>query len=96
MAIALAVLLAYSITTHIQLGYWRNSYTLFAHAIQVTKANPIAEGNLGSALMEMQRPDLALPHLERAVQLMPTFSTAHYNLGTLLQRENQPEQALHQ
>ena len=31
--------------------------------------------------MEMQRPDLALSHLERAIQLMPTLSTAHYDLG---------------
>ena len=87
-AIALAVLLGYAATAHIQIGYWRDSYSLFAHALQVTDANPIAEGNLGSALMEMQRPDLALPHLERAIQLMPTFSTAHYDLGTLLQRQN--------
>jgi tetratricopeptide (TPR) repeat protein len=60
----------------------------------VTGANPIAEGNLGSALMEMQRPELALPHLERAIQLMPTFAAAHYNLGTLLQRQNELDRAL--
>jgi tetratricopeptide (TPR) repeat protein len=87
-AIASAVLVGYSVTTQIQIGYWRDSYSLFAHTLQVTDANPIAEGNLGSALMEMQRPDLALPHLERAIQLLPTFSTAHYDLGTLLQRQN--------
>jgi tetratricopeptide (TPR) repeat protein len=93
-AIALAVLLGYSVTAHIQIEYWRNSYSLFAHAIEVTGANPTAEGNLGSALMEMQRPDLAVSHLERAIQLMPTFSTAHYNLGTLLQRQNELDRAL--
>ena len=91
--IAAAVLLGYSVTTHIQIGYWRDSYSLFSHALRVTGANPIAEGNLGSALMEMQRPDLARPHLERAVQLMPTLATAHYNLGTLLQRENELDRA---
>jgi tetratricopeptide (TPR) repeat protein len=91
--IAAAVLLAYSVTTHIQIGYWRDSYTLFARALQVTDANPIAEGNLGSALLEMQRPDLAMPHLERAIQFMPTLATAHYNLGTLLQGQNEPDRA---
>jgi tetratricopeptide (TPR) repeat protein len=93
-AIALGVLLGYSAIAYSQIGYWRDSYSLFAHAIQVTDANPIAEGNLGSALMELRRPDLAEPHLERAIQLMPTLSTAHYNLGTLLQRQNELDQAL--
>jgi tetratricopeptide (TPR) repeat protein len=87
--IALAVLIGYAVTAHIQIGYWRDSYTLFAHALQVTEANPIAEDNLGSALLEMRRPDLAQSHLERAIQLMPTLATAHYNLGTLLQRQNE-------
>jgi tetratricopeptide (TPR) repeat protein len=93
-AIAMVVLLGYSVMAHIQIGYWRNSYSLFARAIQVTDGNPIAEGNLGSALMEMRRPDLAISHLERAIWLMPTFSTAHYNLGTLLQRQNELDRAL--
>ncbi len=87
--IALAVLLGYAVTARSQIGYWRDSYSLFAHALQVTNANSIAEGNLGSALMEMRRPDLAEPHLERSIQLMPTNAAAHYNLGNLLQRQNQ-------
>jgi protein O-mannosyl-transferase len=93
-AIAIVVLLGYSVMAHIQIGYWRNSYSLFTHAIQVTNGNPIAEGNLGSALMEMRRPDLAIAHVERAIRLMPTFSTAHYNLGILLQRQNELDGAL--
>ncbi len=93
-ALASAVLLAYSVAAHRQIQYWHDSYSLFTHAIQVTGANPIAEGNLGSALMDVQRPELALPHLERAIQLMPTFAAAHYNLGTLLQRQNELNQAL--
>jgi protein O-mannosyl-transferase len=91
--ITVAVLLGYSATTHIQIRYWRDSYSLFSHALRVTGPNPIAEGNLGSALVEMQRPDLALPHLERAIQMMPTLAAAHYNLGTLLQRQNEPDRA---
>ena len=89
--IAVAVLLGYAAAARGQIGYWRNSYTLFAHAIEATGANPIAEGNLGSALMgaEMARPDLAVSHLERAIELMPSLGTAHYNLGTLLHRQNE-------
>jgi len=87
-AVALAALFGYFPSARAQIRCWRNSYTLFTQAIQVTGPNGIAEGNLGSALMEMGRPDLALPHLERAIELIPTLGTAHYNLGTLLQRRN--------
>ena len=93
-AIASAVLLGYSVAAHIQMGYWRDSYSLFTHAIQAPDANPVAEGNLGSALIDMQRPELAVPHLERAIQLMPTLAAAHYNLGILLQRQNELDRAL--
>jgi tetratricopeptide (TPR) repeat protein len=93
-ALASAVLIAFSAMTRSQIKYWHDSYRLFTHTIEVTGANPIAEGNLGSALMDMQRPELALPHLERAIQLMPTFAAAHYNLGTLLQRQNEVDRAL--
>jgi protein O-mannosyl-transferase len=94
LAIALAVLLAYSLMSRIQIEYWRDSYSLFTHAIAVTGANAIAEGNLGSALIEMKRPEQAAPHLERAIQLMPAFAAAHYNLGTMLQRQNDLNPAL--
>jgi len=87
--IALAVLSAYASAALVQIGYWKNSYTLFSHAIAVTENNGVAEGNLGAALLEIQRPDLALPHLERAIRWTPTLATPHYNLGTILQRQNQ-------
>ena len=92
-AIATAVLLGYSAATYIQIGYWKNSYSLFSHAIQVTNANSIAEGNLGSALMEMGRPDLAVAHLQRALQITPSMAIAHYDLGTLLHHANQLPEA---
>ncbi len=92
-AIVILILLALGITTRRQIGFWRDSYTLFSRTLQVTKANPIAEQNLGAALMEMRRPDLAFAHFQSAIQLMPTLSTAHYDLGTLLQQANELEQA---
>jgi tetratricopeptide (TPR) repeat protein len=72
----------------VQINYWRNSYRLFSHALAVTSRNGIAEVNLGTALMEMGRPDLAMPHFEAAAQYVPQLSTAHYNLGRLQQQLN--------
>jgi len=95
-ALTLAILAAYGSTTYVQLQYWRNSYTLFSHALEVTSRNGIAEANLGASLMEAGRPDLAGPHLEAAAQYIPDLSIAHYNLGVLLQQENRPELAKHE
>jgi Tfp pilus assembly protein PilF len=95
-AIVTAVLLGYSSVTFLQINYWRNSYTLFSHALQVTSRNGIAEDNLGTALMEMGRPDLAERHFEAAAEYVPQLSTAHYNLGVLQQEANHQEAARHE
>jgi tetratricopeptide (TPR) repeat protein len=92
-AITAAVLLAYASTAFLQINYWHNSYTLFSHALAVTRHNGIAESNLGTALMEMGRPDLAQPHFEAAAEFVPQLSTAHYNLGVLEQQQNRPDAA---
>jgi protein O-mannosyl-transferase len=95
-AVALIALSGYAYASHVQIGYWRNSYTLFSHALQVTTGNAIAEDNLGVALVEMGRSDLAMEHFEAAIQLMPQLSTAHYNLATLLHEQNRLDQAMAQ
>ena len=92
-AIAAAVLAAYASMAFLQINYWRNSYTLFSHALAVTRRNGIAEDNLGTALMEMGRPDLAQPHFEKAAECIPQLSTAHYNLAVLQQQQNHPDAA---
>ncbi len=91
--IAAAVLVTYAFIAFLQIQYWHDSYTLFSHALAVTSRNGIAEDNFGAALMEMGRPDLALPHFEAAVRYIPPLSTAHYNLGVLAQRSNRAETA---
>jgi Tfp pilus assembly protein PilF len=90
------VLLPYAYLTETQIGYWKDSYTLFTHALEVTQNNGIAENNLGSALMDMGQPQLAQPHLEAATRIIPELASAHYNLGVLLQRQNHQAEAAHQ
>jgi len=92
-AIAAAALVGYASVAFLQVNYWHNSYTLFAHTLQVTNRNGIAEDNFGAALMEMGRPDLAQPHFEAAAEFIPQLSTAHYNLAVLEQQQNHPNEA---
>lgn len=95
-AIAAAALAAYASMSFLQISYWHDSYTLFSHALAVTNHNGIAEDNLGTALMQMNRPDLAMPHFERAAEFVPELSTAHYNLGVLQQQQNHADAAKHE
>ncbi len=90
------LVLPYVYLTHQQIGYWRDSYTLFGHALQVTQNNGIAENNFGSALMEMGQQQMAAPHFEAAVRLIPELASAHYNLGVVLQTQNRAEEAARQ
>ena len=60
-AITAGLLVGYASATYLQIHYWRNSYSLFSHAIKVTERNAIAEDNLADALMQMGKPELAAP-----------------------------------
>jgi len=85
---ALAALIAYASVSFRQIGYWRNSYALFTHTLEVTSRNSVAETNLGEVLVKMGHPELAISHFSAAIQITPDFSTPHYDLGQLLQVEN--------
>ncbi len=86
----------YAAVTIKQIGYWHDSYTLFAHTLEVTKNNGFAENDFGVALMERGEPDLAAPHFIAAVRLSPDLASPHYNLAVLLQKNNQLDDAEHE
>jgi len=94
--VAAFVLTALASVTLVQVGYWHDSYTLFSHGLAVTTRNGVAEDNLGAALVQMGKPDLAMEHFESAVQFTPHLATAHYNLGVLKQQQNHLETAQHE
>jgi protein O-mannosyl-transferase len=82
--LATAVVLTCVVGTWRQLGHWRNSVTLFSHALAVTTNNPVAHNNLGSALQEMGRLEEAVQHHREAIRLKPKAPQAYNNLGNVL------------
>jgi Tfp pilus assembly protein PilF len=95
-AIFLVVLAPFAAVTIKQIGYWRDSYTLFAHTLEVTKNNGFAENDFAVALMERGEPELAAPHFVAAVQLSPDLASPHYNLAVLLQKQKRVDDAEHE
>jgi len=88
-ATSVAIICAYAYVSYLQIGYWRDSYTVFSHATAVTTRNAYAENALGLALeYDLKRPDVAFPHYAAAAQYAPHWATAHYNYAVLLQSQN--------
>src|SRR4051812_28745379 len=94
-AIAVIAVVGYAVVAFHQLHYWKNSETLFAHALDVTSDNSTAEYLLGQTL-QATKPDEAMTHLQRAIDLtLPAlqiqgakspewFPQAYVGMGTAL------------
>jgi protein O-mannosyl-transferase len=73
--------------TWVQTGYWRDSESLFQHAVNVTERNDVAQHNLGNALLEVpgRLPD-AISHLQAALTINPDSASTHTDLGNALSK----------
>jgi protein O-mannosyl-transferase len=65
--------------TRAQLRYWHDSIALLEHAMNVTVANPIAEGNLGFALADRGQHDKAIVHYKTVLQSYPRANADIWN-----------------
>jgi len=89
-----AALLACAALSRIQVRYWKDSVTLFRHALDVTRDNWLAHNNLGIALFALGALQEGLRQFETAVQLQPHSATAHFNLADALGRSGKSEEAI--
>ena len=84
-AIAVAMCLAAAAVTWVQLGYWRNSESLFVHAIEVTGGSYLAHYNLGMALEKTpSRLPQAIAEYESALLMKPDSPEIFNNFGIAL------------
>lgn len=95
-AAATLVLIFFGSLTWRQTTYWKDSLTLFNHALEITPDNFIAENNLGEAYLQAGRADLAYQHFLRSTQEKPRYGLAHYNLGIILEQQNRRDEAKHE
>ena len=78
----------------VQTGYWRDSETLFKHALAVTTNNDVAENNLGIVYLRQGHVDEAVSLLQAAVDLRPDNSPAHENLAKAFLQKGKAADAL--
>jgi protein O-mannosyl-transferase len=85
--VASLILIALSVRTFAQVQLWKDSATLFAHAVNVTEGNYMAQKLLAGALMQQGKLTEARAHLEQSLKLRPNYADGHHDLGTILVRQ---------
>jgi tetratricopeptide (TPR) repeat protein len=93
-AAAVAALLAFGAATRVQLGTWRDSESLFRHALRVTEDNHVAHINLAPSLLAEGRLDEASAHLLAALRLVPASPVATGLLGDVRLRQQRVGEAV--
>jgi len=82
-AVTAVVLSVLVLMARLQVGYWRNSLTLFSHALAVTPDNYLAHNNLGTALSRRGRWDEAMRHFRESQRINPEYTEASLNVRQL-------------
>jgi tetratricopeptide (TPR) repeat protein len=102
-AVAVIVVFAMTWTACIQASYWRNSETLWNHALAVTIDNDFAHNNLGYLCVDHGELERAISHFEEAAQIRSGKPDPHYSVGSAfvemnladaLSRKGQSDQAM--
>jgi tetratricopeptide (TPR) repeat protein len=77
-------LVGFSGATVRQVPRWKDTRTVFEHALAVTRDNSTAHEKLGEVLLQEGQLQPAVEQLEMALRLRPGFAEAHTNLGSAL------------
>ena len=83
-ALAVAVIVILSACSWKQVGYWKDSETLWRHALAVTQNNDLAQANLGMVLAEGTRIEEGIEHLQSALAVRSGPVHPHYALSLAL------------
>jgi len=91
---AVMLFMSYAATAFVQTGRWRDTESLFRHALAVTRDNHIAHNNLGAHEMDAGRIGEAYRHFAEAARIKPNYAEAHNNLALALESMGETDRAL--
>jgi len=76
-----------------QTAYWRDSETLWKHALACTTGNYTAQNYLADTLAEQGRSVEAIEHYQKALEINPHYPDANNNLGTVFLNQGRLDEA---
>jgi protein O-mannosyl-transferase len=78
---AVCCVLALGVLTYRQVGHWHDTSSIWTHTLALTRANYVAEDNLGEFLFSQDRLEEAAAHFRAALAIRPEGLVANLNLG---------------
>jgi tetratricopeptide (TPR) repeat protein len=93
-AVSVVVLLALSVVTYRQIGYWSSDVTLWAHSAEVTSGNWKAEFYLATALDADGQHQQARQHYRQAAAINPFDPFTNLNIATYELQHGNPAGAI--
>jgi len=90
---AAVIIVTLATLTKTQVEHWKNDFTLYHHAINVTKDNHMAHYNLAKSYENEGNIDEAINHYMESIRIYPRFSSACVNLGAILENKGRLEEA---
>ena len=83
-AVAAGIIALLAARSAMQTGVWRDTRTLFEHALTVNPDSVIAHNNLGYLAAQERRVEVAMEHYRAALRAKPRNDSANFNLANAL------------
>jgi tetratricopeptide (TPR) repeat protein len=94
-ALAIVILSVLLLLTWRQVGHWRNTTTLFSHAVATVPDNYVALRILGVDYAKRGNLEAAIDCFREAVRIVPKDAKVHTDLGVALLQRREVEEAMH-
>ena len=92
-AVALVALSGLTAQTLRHVPLWRDTRTLFEHAVRVTRPNATAHNTLAHVAVNDRDLDRALYHVDEALRIEPRYAAAHAQRGLIQLARGEPDAA---
>jgi tetratricopeptide (TPR) repeat protein len=93
--LACMVIIASAALTWQQLGYWRDSISLYKHTLKVTTSNYGIHTNLGLAFAGKGEFGEAIQEYQEAIRINPNDAKAHYAMGIAFANKGELDATIH-
>ncbi|MGO9555709.1 MAG: tetratricopeptide repeat protein [Syntrophobacteraceae bacterium] len=90
----LSAILACVLSTWVQVDHWRNSETLFNHALQIDRNNYMAYHHLGMAMANEGKTDKAIAMYRKTLTVAPKYWPAYNKLGIICAKQGRFDEAV--